>query len=240
MSGIRGAAGARATAVATAVAALMLVAGCGGSSGSASSGPPDNGESAKTGPVVAADAAAALESTTAVHIKGTFMDSGKQGNIDLQLQGKEVTGSLSAEGQTFEITETAGKTFLKGDAAFWTGNKIPASVAPQLAGKWVLVPVKNGESFTSSISVKDIAEELRKPEVAIQDPVTKGQENGQPVVVVSQADGSTLSVAASGKPYPLRLVSKGSDPEDIALTGFDQPQTIAAPPGALDLSTFGG
>ncbi len=237
MSGIRGAAGnrGRATAVAAGLAALALTAGCG------SSGTPDNGESKKTGPQVANDAATALEGTGAVHVKGTFTDTGKQGNVDLQLQGNDVSGNLSAEGQSFAIIETAGKTYIQGDTAFWAGNKIPAAAAAKLNGKWVLVPLKAGDSFTSTVSVKAIADELRKPtDGAIQDPVKKGKDNGQPVVLVSQANGSTLSVAATGKPYPVHLLSKGTNPEDVTLSGFDQPQTIAAPPGALDLASLAG
>jgi hypothetical protein len=217
----------------TGLTAVLLTACGGGDSG--------NGEAAKKGPQVAADAANALEQAGSAHLTGRVTEQGQSGDVDLRLQGSDVTGSITLAGQKVQLTSTGGTIYAQAPAAFWSSFGAPAAIAGQLDGKWVVVPEAAASSF-DAFTLKGLADSLRSPkEGSIKDPVTKDQLDGKPVVVVTQSDGSTLDVAASGKPYPLKATDKGgTSPGTLNFSDFGAKTTITAPPDPLDLSQLGG
>jgi hypothetical protein len=208
--------------------AAVLLAACGSD---------DNGESAKKGPQVADDAASALEKAGAVRLTGTETTGGKETTLDLRLQGQDATGTIGVSGEQLKIIETGGKVYIQASSGFWTQNGIPQTAVSMLAGKWVIVPASAASQF-QTFSIKGLADALRHPSSGgtIKDQVTTGTLSGQKTVVVTQSDGSTLDVAATGTPYPLRTVDKGSNKGTITASDFGKKTTITAPSGALDLS----
>ena len=209
------------------LAALLLTA-CGGSDG--------NGESAKKGPQVAADAADALQKAGAVHLTGNGKQDGKPVTADVRLQGSDATGTIDEGGDRLKIVATGGKVYVQASSGFWSQSGVPASVAGALAGKWVIVP-SEAAGQVLPFSLKSLTEDLRHPSgAAIKDAVHTSTLHGKKVVVVTQTDGSTLDVAATGTPYPLRTVDKGSDAGTFDASDFGKKVTITAPSGALDLS----
>jgi hypothetical protein len=223
--------------IAIGLAATIALAGCGGGS----SAPKDNGESKKTGPVVANDAADALQQTGAVHVKGTEKSDGKPGTVDLQLQGQDVSGSVTVDSQAVSVIALGATTYFKAPASFWSAQKIPAQATALLADKWVKIPASQSGGLTNDLSLSTIVNEIRKPTNGTITPAVKtGTFAGQPTVVVSQTDGSTLDVAATGQPLPLHLVDTGTNGDDVTLTEFGVRQAITAPPGALDLTKLAG
>jgi hypothetical protein len=214
-----------------ALAALLLTA-CGGSD--------DNGESAKKGPQVAADAAGALEKAGAVHLTGTGTSNGAAMKLDLHLQGGDATGTISEGGNSIKLVGTGGKLYVQASSGFWTQAGIPDSAAGGLAGKWVIVP-SSAAAQVLPFTLSSLADELRHPSGAtVKDAVSTSTLNGQKVVVVTQTDGSVLDVAATGTPYPLRTVDKGKEAGAVNASDFGKKVTITAPTGALDLSQLGG
>jgi hypothetical protein len=212
--------------------AAVLLTACGGSDG--------NGESAKKGPQVAADAATALEKAGAVHLVGNGKLSVKDVTADLHLQGDDATGTLTEGSDQLKIVETGGKVYAQGSGGFWAQSGVPAQVADALSGKWVIVP-SDAAGEILPFSLKSLADDLRHPTGAkIKDDVHTGTLHGKKVVVVTQTDGSTLEVAATGTPYPLRTVDKGSDAGTFEASEFGKKVTITAPSGALDLSQLAG
>jgi hypothetical protein len=215
--------------------ALALAAGL-----LAACGSDDNGESAKKGSQVAADAATALENAGAVHIIGNGTTDGAQSTVDLRLQGQDAKGTIGMSGEQLQIVETGGKVYIQAPSGFWTQNGVPQAAVTLLDGKWVIVPSSAADQF-SEFTIKGLADQIRHPSGAtIKDDVKSGTLNGQKTVVVSQTDGSTLDVAATGSPYPLRAVDKGSNPGTITASDFGKKTTITAPAGAVDLSQLGG
>jgi hypothetical protein len=222
------------TLVVAGLAAALLTACGGGSSG--------NGEAAKKGPQVAADAANALEQAGAAHLKGNVTEQGQSGDVDLQLQGTDVSGTITLGGQKVQLISTGGKIYAKAPAAFWSSFGAPESIAGQLDGQWVIVPGEAASSF-DTFTLKGLADSLRTPTggTTINDPVSTATVDGQKVVVVTQSDGSTLDVASSGQPYPLKAENKGGDsPGTLTFSDFGKKTTITAPSGALDLTQLAG
>jgi hypothetical protein len=66
--------------------------------------------------------------------------------------------------------------------------------------------------------------------------------NGQSVVAIHDVTrNATLYVAATGTPYPVRLVkTAGSDRGTVAFDHWNEPPTLTPPKGALDFSHLGG
>jgi hypothetical protein len=212
--------------------ALTLLAACGGDSG--------NGESAKKGPQVTADAAKALRGAGAAHLIGTGTSDGKSMSLDLHLQGADAQGSITQGGQKLQVISTGGKVYAQAPLGFWTAQGLPAAAGALGAGRWVIVPSTAGEVLPFTLD--SLAKELEKPSdgTTVEDKVTTSTYQGQKVVVVTSSDGSTVDVAASGKPYPLYSVNKGKDAGTVTLSDFGKRTTITAPSGALDLNTLPG
>ena len=209
-----------------------LVTACGGSDG--------NGESAKKGPQVAADAANALEKSGAAHLTGTGTQDGKPMQLDVHVVGADASGTLTMDGGKVDLVNVGGKFYVRAGGQFWTQNGVPAQAVSLLDGKWVIVP-SQAASALSQFSLQGLADELRHPSNGtIKDAVHTDTLDGHKVVVVTESDGSTLDVAATGTPYPLRIVDKGSEASTITASEFGKKTKITAPSGALDLSQLAG
>lgn len=232
----------------------LLLAACGGTSGTSSDAagssspasssapatPAGNGEAAKTGKQVASDAADALGAASAVHMVGSGTSDGQPLTLDLHLQGTDVSGSVTMAGQPIGLLSTGGKTYVKATATFWTTQQVPSSIAKKLGDQWVVVPAEAGSPF-AEFSLAKLADKLRTPDSTTWQPaVTKGSYQGRDVVVITESDGSTTQVAATGKPYPLHADDKGSDPGSVTFSDYDTPVAITAPPSPIDLSTLAG
>jgi hypothetical protein len=217
--------------VATLGLAVVLLAACGSN---------DNGESAKKGPQVAGDAANALEKAGAAHLTGSGTQGGKPMKLDVHVVGADASGTLTMNGAKVDLVNVGGKLYVRASGDFWTQNGVPASAISLLDGKWVIVPGQAAGEL-DQFSLKGLADELRNPSNGtIKEDVTTGTVDGQKVVVVTESDGSTLDVAATGKPYPLRVVDKGSQASTINVSDFGKKTAITAPSGALDLSQLSG
>jgi len=232
----------------------LLLAACGSTSGTspqaaagssvgtgsaAPTTPAGNGEAVRTGSQVASDAADALVRSGAVHLVGTGSSDGRPLSMDLHLQGADVTGTVTMAGQPVELTSTGGRTYVKASATLWKTQQVPASAARRLDSRWVLVPAEAGGPF-DAFTLSTLADQLRRPDSTTWQPeVGKASYQGRDVVVLTESDGSTTQVAATGEPYPLQATDKGSDPGSMTMTDFGVRVPIAAPPSALDLSTLG-
>ena len=187
------------------------------------------------------DAAAALGASGAVHLSGTMTDSGTSDSIkvDVQLQSDGTSGVLTIGGNPINIISTGSVNYVKTTAAFFVSEKVSAAVAAKLANRWVKLAASSSsdfDTFTLSAISKSLADPTQSSSV-IEKTVTTGSLDGQKVVIVSQADGSQLFVAASGKPYPLKAVNSAKSKDGVgtlAFSDYGKHETIKAPAGALD------
>lgn len=214
---------------ATASAALLLLAGCGGS--------PLEG---KTGPQVADAAADALEAAGAVHVSGTMTTDGQEGQLDLQLQGEDAIGSLTLDGSEIQLIAAGGTVYAQAPLKFWTSLGIPGGVQTMLDGRWVTLPAEAGAGF-AEFSLSGFADELRNPsDGPIEDEVSEGEVGGDDVVVVRQENGSTLKVADDDPSYPLEMTNAADSTGTVTFDRFGETTDISAPVNPLDLSSLAG
>ena len=221
-------AGMRLATIAAPLAAVLLLAGCGGSSG-----PKSNGEAAKTADQIVADAQAAALGASAVHVSGT---AGSNLVVNLHLvAGKGGEGRMTANGLTFDIIRIDGDAYFKGDAAFWRqfGG---AAAATLFNGKWLKAPATTGR-LASLTPLTDIPK-LFGAIFASHGTLAVGKEttiDGRPAIaIVDTTQGGTIYVATTGKPYPVALRKTGSGA--ITFDEWDAPVKLTAPSGAVDIS----
>lgn len=213
-------------------AAPSSPSGSGASAGSTPAAAGSNGEQTKTPQEVLADAKSALFNAQAVHVKGTVTQQGQAQMLDVQFQGEDTSGTVQLSGITVNIVKTDGKVFIKAPEQFWTKTAGPTA-APKLANKW-LVQDASMAGNVSSLTLQGIAASLNAADSPLKPGVVPSQVEGQPAVVVTQQDGSTLAVANTGAPLPLTLTENGAEKGTLTFTGYGQKQSIVAPPGAVD------
>ncbi|HEY7935451.1 MAG TPA: hypothetical protein VID48_16640 [Solirubrobacteraceae bacterium] len=212
--------------------ALVAISGCGGGSSS------ENGVASKSADQIIAEAKSAADSATSVHVSGSQTSGSTALSLDLSLQaGKGGSGQISEKGASFELVVLGGTAYIKGSPSFY--RSLGGAAAAQLfKGKWLKAPSTSGE--LSVISSLTDMRKLIDTTLVGHGALAKGSITtiaGQKAIGINdKSKGGTLYVAATGKPYPIELSKTGSEGGTITFDRWNQPVTITAPSGAIDLS----
>ena len=201
-----------------------------GGAGSSTSSAAGGGEAGKSATQVLADAKSALFNAKSVHISGVVTDQGQQQKLDLRFQGNDTAGTQTMQGLVVNIVKIGATAYIKAPAGFWT--KTAGSKAAGLAGKWIK---STGQSnVLSSLTLQSIAAGLNSTDSPLQSGVKQTTLNGKKALVLTQKDGSTLTVADAAAPVPLQIVNKTAATKgQLDFTGYGATQNITAPPGAM-------
>jgi hypothetical protein len=228
----------RVSALALVLAATFL-AGCGGSGSSAK----PNGEESKPATRVLADARAAATAASSAHVSGNIDSGGTPISVDLAMaRRKGAKGSMSTSGLQFDLVRIGDTAYIHGSDEFWQ-HFAGDGIAQLLHGRWIRASVVQGR-FRSLAPLTNIGLLLAKVASSHGKLVNDGKTTyqGQQVVVIRDtSDGSKLFVAATGRPYPVAITggSKGQSGK-IAFGRWNEPVSLSAPKGAIDISRLGG
>jgi hypothetical protein len=211
--------------------AAGALTGCGGGAATA------NGVATKPAAEVVADAKAAADAATSVHVSGSLVSNGSPVTLDLDLlAGEGGRGQVSEDGLSFELIHLGETVYLKGSPAFYQ-HLGGATAAQLLQGRWLKAPATIG-SFASLASLTDLRR-LVDMAVAINGtPVRVGTTTvgGHTAVgVTNSAKGGTLYVATTGQPYPIALTEAGSSGR-LVLDRWNEPLSLTAPAAAIDVT----
>ncbi len=237
---------------AAAMTAALLLAGCGAGGAperdTAGTSPATkttrvavNGILAKPAKEIVSAAAAAFRSARSVRVNLTADDANGSTRMDLKLtRKKEAAGWIENEGVRIDIIAVAGGTVYMKSRKLW--EQVGGAEAAKLIGdRWVRMPLgKAGEltPFIEDLTIRGLADNIFSPKdtpmFVRKSGATMG---GRPAVRLQALDGSYY-VAATGKPYPLLLDSKGKN--DVGFSQYDQDFAIKAPPDALDFDKLQG
>jgi len=229
------------TTIAIVVALLLPAAvGCGSASGGSSSSPAaaaDNGESAKAPGQILSDVTDAVQGAQSVHMSGSVSSDSTDVGFDVTLSSDAAKGTLTLSGNDIQLVRV-------GDAAYFSGSpefyKMVAgdAAASLLQGRWIKVP--KGDSRFASFEQFTDKGKLFSSMLQAEGTISKAgvrTYNGQKVIVLRDSNGDgDLYVAASGKPYPVAIVSKGDKQGTVTFNGWDSPVDVSAPSDAIDLS----
>lgn len=211
------------------------------------------------------EAAAAMRGVRSYHVEGTQTDGDGKSTVAADVSANGASRlRLTQAGKRLEVIVTRGATYLKANRAFWdeAGGGGGDQASRLLADRWVKSPESQSPELRKSVDVlrpRRFAHCL----VSTTGRVTRkgdGELDGRPVVVLSDdgdVPGGTpgdLTIAAEGKPLPLRIKQTGperpgkGDPRcgddddastttasDLRLSDFDRVAPIREPEDAIDL-----
>lgn len=212
----------------------LLFAGCGG--GSSSSDESSNGERSKSADQIAADAQDAARSASAVHVHGTIVLRGVPLTLDLRLvRNVGAVGEMGLKGGTVKLVRVGPTVYMNGDGAFWTAYGGPR-VAGVYSNRWLKVPTSS-QQIAPFVQLTDL-DKLFGGTIGSHGRIEKGGATtyaGHEVIALGETGnaGGTLYVAATGKPYPVAVVSPGGGKEgSVAFDDWNKSVSISAPKDA--------
>jgi hypothetical protein len=208
------------------------ISSCGSSSSSG------NGVSSKTPAEILAASKTAADRASSVHVAGALSSGEMPITLNLELaSGHGGRGQVSEGGLSFELIVVDDSVYIKGSPSFYS-HFGGAAAARLFQGKWLRAPSADGE-LASLASLTDFSHLLDQT-LASHGALVKGATStvaGQPVIELHDtAKSGSLYIATTGQPYPIRIVKRGTEAGSVSFTGWNQPVSLAAPAGAIDLS----
>jgi hypothetical protein len=221
------------------VAVVAVLAGCGaGALATVRDGTPSSPSSPSSGtrtPSAAQLVRAARDafaSASSVHVTGTAVRGADAYVLDVRLAGEAGgTATVEASGRTVHVTRIGDVAYVGGDLAFWrsiTGNE---ATARRMVGSYLRTGAGDPgfATFVRFTEPSTYAEVLPDP-AEPGTPTRRTTIRGAPAVGVRTAAGATLYMAASGRPYPVRL--DGLTTDQVVFLDFSEygaPVTLRAP-----------
>ncbi|MGC0329684.1 hypothetical protein RKD23_002674 [Streptomyces sp. SAI-170] len=189
---------------------------------------------------IQAETRTAAGAADAVHLSGTVVAGGSTYELDMRLKDDGGSGSLTAQGATFELLRIDDELYLKADAAFWdhedgkddSDEDDSAAAADKLGGKYVKVPQGDPayKRFSGFTDMDVLLDGLLTLHGAL---ATDGHHEQAGVRTIritgDKGSGGTLDVSLQGKPYPLRLIRAG-DAGTLRFSDWGEDFALKQPP----------
>ncbi|HLI60013.1 MAG TPA: hypothetical protein VKV21_10155 [Solirubrobacteraceae bacterium] len=185
--------------------------------------PPGPALAARSPRAILAAAAAALRRVGNYSMHADLRQGGTHTIVDLSAVSNRRYEAATTVGRTsFQLIVLSRTVYLRANAPFWLGqarhSAAARSRARRLAGRWLLLPARDGRSIEHSLGTlapgtlaRCLTEDHGRLTVERRRRVV---EHRRAVIVrdAGNAPGatpSTIAVAAAGVPYPLRYVATG-------------------------------
>jgi hypothetical protein len=173
-------------------------------------------------------------------VNGSIEGVAAKEKFDIEiLAGRGARGSVSVGGASFDLIETSGTVYMRGNAAFY--ERIGGAVAARLLhGKW-LKSAATGAKLAPLLHLTDLHGLIASSLAGHAGLARAGRSvvNGVPVVgVTDAAKGETVYVATNGPPYPVEISKSGSTGGTIAFDGWGAPVLLEPPTHAIDISAL--
>lgn len=245
-------------AVGAVVAALALLAGCGGDSdgdsepnadeSSASASEEGDGFTDLSGKEISDMAKADMLELEALRYSGELVSSGSPLGLDVQASSDgSCTGSLNLNGGVVELLAAEGGAWYRPDEAFWRANAGPEAdkVIDAVGDKWV---VDTAGDFSQFCDLNAFLTSIFEDDGSESTYEVEGTEelDGQEVVKVvnTDIDGSATGyILVEGEHYLVKIERvEGENPGELNFSDFNADVTAEAP-GAdeqIDLSNQAG
>ncbi|MBO2453998.1 hypothetical protein J4573_43400 [Actinomadura barringtoniae] len=193
----------------------------------------DNGLAGKPPKVILAQAAQAVRAAGSMRMKGSKKDGGELLAVDMTLTAKgakgKLRGPMGGKNVTMEMVFVGGKVYVRGQQLWMAaGGK---AMVRKMGNKWKVLNAK-GMPGSDFLSLGAMAKGLLKPKgkVVKLKPAMLG---GQKVIrLMDGGDHSVMYIAATGKPYPLRMAESGGK-NVVNYAQYGAPVTLTPPPNAV-------
>jgi hypothetical protein len=234
---------------------VLFAAGCGGGGGGGGSSGASTLASESANAVVK-DASKAAQDATSYHMAGTIrasssdLGSGPVG-LDLSVENdKGATGWIEVAGAKVDLVVTGKDGYMRAPGAFWKkfagkqgGAGVGSFAASMFGDKWLKFPADNKDfaPLTSPTKGNGIFKSLTKDHGKLENEGEKTYKGQSVIAIRDTTKGGTLYVAATGTPYPVALTKAGGkEAGAISFDKWNEPVSLTAPKGALDLSALTG
>ncbi len=209
----------------------MAVAACGGG------GAAGNGVAAKAPNAIVDEANNAIAHASSVHVAGSISNSNVPLTLDLELvSGRGGSGELSEGGLTFRVITVGPSVYIQGTPAFWS-HFAGAKVARTLDGKWLKASASGQFAPIAALTnMQELFGKVLLVHGALKKVGTTTLNGRQVVGVRDSKAGGILYVAATGKPYPVEVVKRGTGAGRIVFDRINGPVNLAPPAHFRDLS----
>lgn len=194
--------------------------------------PRDNGLADRTAEEILGAGTAAARRARSVHVAGAVDDVG----IDLALVRDEGAAGEIAQGEhRFQLVAVDGRLYIRGNEAFYRQMGGDAAVR-LLGGRWLTASTRSDElgELAELVDKDALLDEALTPGSAIE---KDGEDtvDGRRALVLRNASGARLLIAATGEPYPLRMVD-GRGEGELVFDRWGEPVELTAPQDAVDIS----
>lgn len=222
---------------ALAAAGVLALAACGssaaGNPGSPASGGGSGSASGRSAAVIITQMKAAVRAAPSMHMTGRLSDSGRPVGLNVSvLRDGDLAGQITQNSVPLSLIGAHGKFYVEATRPFLR-ELHASSVCSLMCGKWVQMSGPQADQLTGSLSMASLTRSLTSglPAFRKTGMTTVG---GQRAIEMQGADGSTLYVAARGKPYPLRVTSPGGSQGSVVFSQWGAvPEPSAPPSGQL-------
>jgi hypothetical protein len=185
-----------------------------------------NGLEKKSAAAVDKIAAALFTTTTSVHVTGAYHDR-EYGTIrvDIRLRRTSSAGTFRSSKGSFQFVLIGTTWYMKADERFLRTFGGPA--ASRLAGRW-LKSSKNRPGDLDGFTLASLLADDGKSGSPLAG-VRRSTVHGRKAVVITERDGTVLSIANVGRPYLLRIEDAGADGGWMEFSEYGAAFRITAP-----------
>ncbi|WP_171168828.1 hypothetical protein [Streptomyces sp. I05A-00742] len=226
------------------MAAVMGLSACGSSEKKSDDKKPEKSASAKneaqggggleklSGKEISEKAKQELRNATSLRFKMKGAKGPDAMDIDLAVDNKgNCAGTVTSPTTgSAEVIKLGDRVWMKADEKLWKSQANP-QVAELLKGRYITGPTSDPKLKGMTSACDLAAMQAKVGDEKESGEIKKGAAttlDGQPVVPIS-SDGTTISVAAAGRPYPLKI-DDSKDGSVVRLTDWNKPVSAKAPP----------
>ncbi|MDX3238019.1 hypothetical protein PV392_20505 [Streptomyces sp. ME03-5709C] len=232
------------------VAAALTTAACGPLGGAAE--PASTALADQSAATIGKKSLAAMKtaSSMTVALDGVVDGGPMKFHMTMSKSG-DCKGDITIEGGNVRLVRVGPALYMKGDDAFWKAQGSDGATAQDFIGdRWMKTKADgpDNKDFLQACDLNAFLGEMEKDgsEALGGKKGKPATVDGTPAVPITGKDGdetTTAYVATEGKPYMLKIVTKGGkEPGTILLSDFDEPAQITAPAAkdTVDIDKLGG
>jgi hypothetical protein len=172
----------------------------------------------------------AVRGASSMHMTGHLSNEGKPIGLNLGvLRAGGLNGSITQSGVPLHLIGTRRSVYVKATPAFLHELHAGAAVCSLMCGKYVQLSGAQADQLTGSLSMASLTRSLTTGLPSFRQ-TGSTTVNGQPAVELRGNDGSTLDLAARGKPYPLRVVAPRGRRAAVTFSQWSRVPAPSAPP----------
>jgi hypothetical protein len=194
-------------------------------------------EQSKTATQIIAASETAMKDVKSFHVVGAVGSKASASSFSLSLSATGGGGDVSVPGATLKLVVAAGTVYIRANEASWLKLTGSRSTAELVANRWIKAPASNTDfsNFAALTITSDFVAEFF-PGAGTHLSKASGTViwHKEKAILLTDPEGDSLYVAATGAPYVLYVQGKSSQ-DSLTFSDFGDAQLPAVPANAITL-----